>query len=100
MASQGMLQIAPVEAPLMVLVLGRRRVLPVRITDFTVTEEAYDGELNPIRAKVGLSVRVLTVDDVGFSHKAGALYIRYQQSKERFAALIGYGPGAVGYTGI
>ncbi|MET8893206.1 hypothetical protein [Streptomyces albogriseolus] len=100
MASQGMLQIAPAEAPLTVLVLGRRRVLPVRITDLTVTEEAYDGELNPIRAKVGVSVRVLTVGDVGFSHKAGALYIRYQQSKERFAALIGHGPGAVGYTGI
>jgi hypothetical protein len=100
MASQGMLDITPVEAPLSVLVLGRRRVLPVRITDFTVTEEAYDGELSPIRAKVGLSVRVLTVDDVGFSHKAGTLYLRYQQSKEQFAALIGYGPGAVGYTGI
>ncbi|MFD0261701.1 hypothetical protein ACFXKJ_04925 [Kitasatospora indigofera] len=100
MAAQGMLDITPVEAPLSVLVLGRRRVLPVRITELTVTEEAYDGELSPIRARVALSVRVLTVDDVGFSHKAGTLYLRYQQSKEQFAALIGYGPGAVGYTGI
>ncbi|MER5597113.1 hypothetical protein [Streptomyces sp. NPDC002265] len=100
MASNGMLEITPVEAPLLVLVLGRRRVLPVRITDLTVTEEAYDGELNPIRAKAGLSVRTLTVDDVGHSHKAGALYLRYQQSKEQFAALIGYGPTTVGYTRI
>ncbi|MBT2369856.1 hypothetical protein J7E88_32445 [Streptomyces sp. ISL-10] len=98
MASRGILQIAPVEAPLPVLVLGRRRVLPVRIMDFTVTEESYDRDLNPVRARVALSVRVLTVDDVGFTHKAGGLYLRHQQSRERFAALVGYGPGAVGYT--
>ncbi|WAZ20013.1 hypothetical protein STRCI_001103 [Streptomyces cinnabarinus] len=101
MASAGMIEIAPVEAPLTVLVLGARRVVPVRITEFTVTEEAYDGELNPVRAKVGLSVRTLTVDDVGFEHKAGALYLRYHQGKERFATLVG-GPvlGAVGLRAI
>ncbi|MFC8700899.1 hypothetical protein [Streptomyces anulatus] len=99
LASAGMIEIAPMEAPLTVLVLGTRRVVPVRIVDFTVTEEAYDGELNPIRAKVGLSLRTLTVDDVGFRHKAGVLYLRYQQTKERFADLVGTGgPEAVGLT--
>ncbi|MFI1304401.1 hypothetical protein [Streptomyces sioyaensis] len=99
LASRGLLEIAPVEAPLPVLVLGPRRVLPVRIMDIAVTEEAYDGQLNPVRARVSLTVRVLTVDDVGFAHKAGGLYLRYQQGRERFAALVGYGPGAVGYPG-
>ncbi|MBT2382266.1 hypothetical protein [Streptomyces sp. ISL-11] len=101
LASAGMIEIAPVEAPLTVLVLGARRVVPVRILEFTVTEEAYDGELNPVRAKVGLSVRTLTVGDVGFAHKAGSLYLRYHQNKERFAALVGgQSPGAVGLAAI
>ncbi|WP_329214403.1 hypothetical protein OG352_04080 [Streptomyces sp. NBC_01485] len=98
LASQGILEIAPVQAPLPVLVLGAHRVLPVRMLDLDVTEEAYDGELSPIRARVTLTVRVLTVDDVGFDHKAGGLYLQYQQGRERFAALVGYGPGTVGYT--
>ncbi|MDX2681625.1 hypothetical protein [Streptomyces soliscabiei] len=98
LSAQGILEIAPVEAPLPVLVLGAHRVLPVRMLDLDVSEEAYDGELSPIRARVTLTVRVLTVDDVGFGHKAGGLYLQYQQGRERFAALVGYGPGAVGYA--
>jgi hypothetical protein len=98
LAVQGILEIAPVQAPLPVLVLGAHRVLPVRMLDLDVSEEAYDGELSPIRARVTLTVRVLTVDDVGFGHKAGGLYLQYQQGRERFAALVGYGPGAVGYA--
>ncbi|MCF3101828.1 hypothetical protein IPZ58_09560 [Streptomyces roseoverticillatus] len=100
LADLGMIEIAPVEAPLPVLVLGTRRVLPVRITEFTVTEEAYDSDLNPIRAKIGVSVRTLTTDDVASGHKAGALYLRYHQEKERLAGLTGNGPGAVGLTGV
>ncbi|GGY07215.1 hypothetical protein [Streptomyces hiroshimensis] len=100
LSSMGMIEIAPVEAPLTVLVLGRRRVLPVRITEMSVTEEAYDSALQPVRAKVSLSVRTLTTDDVGFEHRAGALYLRYHQGKESFAALGAYGSDAVGLTGI
>ncbi|MFE6690644.1 hypothetical protein ACFVFQ_29765 [Streptomyces sp. NPDC057743] len=99
LASRGVLEVAPVEAPVPVLVLGPRRVLPVRIAEVTVTEEAHDGQLNPVRARVSLTMRVLTVDDVGPAHPAGGLYLRYQQGRERFAALVGYGPGAVGYQG-
>ncbi|MFH8617354.1 hypothetical protein ACH4E8_20080 [Streptomyces sp. NPDC017979] len=99
LAGQGILEIAPVQSPLSVLVLGQHRVLPVRIQDMDVTEEAYDGELNPVRARVTLTVRILTVDDVGFSHKAGGLYLQYQQDRERLAATVTYGPGTIGYSG-
>jgi hypothetical protein len=58
----------------------------VRLTEFSVTEEAFDPALNPIRAKVSLGMRVLTVDDVGFSHKAGTLFMSYLQVKEQLAA--------------
>jgi hypothetical protein len=58
----------------------------VRITDFSVTEEAFDPQLNPIRAKVSLSLRVLSVDDLGFDSKGGSLFMIYQQQKERLAS--------------
>jgi hypothetical protein len=100
MASLGMIEIAPAEAPLTVLVLGPRRVIPVYITDLSITEEAFDGSLNPLRAKASVGVRVLTVNDLGFSHRGGLLYLRYHQQKEQFAGLITYAADALGLSGI
>ena len=99
--ASGTLEITPVEAPLTLFVWSRQRVVPVRLTDFSITEEAFDPQLNPIRAKVSLSMRVLSVDDLGFSHKGGSLYMIYQQSKERLAQLATGGSlPALGLTGI
>ena len=64
--------------------LGSKPDRAVRITEFSVTEEAFDSSLNPTRAKVSLGLRVLSVDDVGFAHRGGALYLLYQQQKETF----------------
>jgi hypothetical protein len=100
LAGQGTLEIAPVESPLTVLVLGPKRVLPVRITDFSVTEEMFDEALAPIRAKVSVGVRVLTVDDLGYRHKGGALYLAYQSQKERFARPVNSALGALGVSSI
>lgn len=90
LAGQGTIEIAPTESSLMVLVLGPKRVIPVRITDFSITEEAFDTALNPIRAKVSVGVRVLTVDDLGFQHKGGLLYLTYHQQKERYASSVNH----------
>src|SRR3954466_11751782 len=54
LAASGTLEIVPSETALVLFVFGRNRVLPVRFTDFSVTEEAFDANLNPIRAKVSL----------------------------------------------
>jgi hypothetical protein len=81
----GTLEISPLEEPLTLFVWGGQRVVPVRITDFSITEDAFDAALHPIRAKVSLSMRVLSVDDLGFGGKGGALYLIYHQSKERLA---------------
>lgn len=91
LAQAGTLEIAPVEAPLALFVWSKTRIVPVRLTDFSVTEEAFDPALNPIRAKVTLGMRVLTVNDLGFSHKGGSLYLAYQQQKERLAGMAGAG---------
>ena len=57
----------------------------MRITGIEIAEEAFDPKLNPIRAKVSLSMRVLNVNDVGFLTPAGAMYMAYQMSKESLA---------------
>lgn len=97
----GELEIVPVEAPLTLFVWSRSRVVPVRVTELSITEEAFDTALNPIRAKVSLSLRALSVDDVGFGNKAGGLFMSYLQRKEQLAAR---GPGGtlgqLGLTGI
>src|SRR5690349_18469896 len=77
LAQAGKLEITPMETPLTLFVWSKTRVVPVRLTEFSVTEEAFDPALNPIRAKVSLGMRVLTVDDVGFNHKAGTLFMSY-----------------------
>lgn len=86
MAQSGTLEIAPMEAPLALFVWSKNRIVPVRVTDFSITEEAFDPSLNPIRAKVSISLRVLSVDDLGFNHKGGSLFMSYLQAKERLAA--------------
>jgi hypothetical protein len=101
LAASGTLEILPMETALLLFVFGQHRVLPVRLTDFSVTEEAFDPNLNPIRAKVSLGMRVLTVDDVGFTHKAGSLFMSYLQQKEALRDEHQGGTlGTLGLTGI
>jgi hypothetical protein len=101
LAESGTLEILPDEAALVLFVFGESRVVPVRLTDFSVTEEAFDPNLNPIRAKVSLGMRVLTVDDVGFTHKAGSLFMSYLQQKEALRDRYQSNTlGTLGLTGI
>ena len=101
LAESGTLEIAPMQAPLTLFVWSKNRILPVRLTDFSITEEAFDPLLNPIRAKVSLGMRVLSVNDLGFAHKGGSLFMVHQQQKERLAAMSKGGAlGALGIGGI
>ena len=84
----GTIEILPMESALTLFVWSKTRVTPVRITDIDVTEEAFDPQLNPLRAKVSLGMRVLNINDVGFLTPAGALYMVYQAQKEALAALL------------
>lgn len=85
LAGTGTIEIAPAQAPLTLFVWSKQRILPVRVTEFSVTEEAFDPALNPLRAKLSLGMRVLSVNDVGFAHKAGTLFLSHLQNKERLA---------------
>src|SRR5260370_18911273 len=62
MANAGTLEIIALEQPLTLFVWSKNRVVPVRLTEFSITEEAFDTSLNPIRAKASLAMRVLTIE--------------------------------------
>jgi hypothetical protein len=88
MASAGTLEIISLEQPLTLFVWSASRVIPVRLTEFSVTEEAFDPNLNPIRAKVSLGMRVLNVDDLGFDHPGGRMFLTYLTNKENLASRV------------
>jgi hypothetical protein len=50
------------EVPVVLLAWGPGRIVPVKITSFTVEEQAFNSALYPIRAKVTVGVKVLTED--------------------------------------
>lgn len=85
LALAGLVEVVPPEAPLALLVWGPSRVLPVRITEISVAEEAYDPNLNPIQATATVGARVLTYDDLGLLSVGGGLFLAHQVSKEVMA---------------
>lgn len=101
LANSGTLEIMPMETPLALFVWSKSRIVPVRLTDFSITEEAFDPSLNPLRAKVSIGLRVLSIDDLGFAHKGGGLFMTYLQTKESLAAKVAAGSFAtLGIGGI
>jgi hypothetical protein len=81
----GTLEIVPPEAPLVLFIWGANRIVPVRVTELSVTEEAFDPALNPMRAKVSLGLRVMTTDDLGFDNRGGSIFINHLRSRESLA---------------
>ena len=99
--ANGTLEILPPEAPLVLFVWSMNRVVPVRVTDFSVTEEAFDPALNPIRAKVSLGLRVMSTDDLGFTHKGGTIFISYLRNRETLATKAGSASlASIGLTSV
>lgn len=87
----GTIEIVPMESALTLFVWSAQRIVPVRLTELSVVEEAFDPALNPIRAKVSLGMRVLSIDDLGFAHRGGSIFMAYLRAKER---LVDKAPGS------
>jgi hypothetical protein len=81
----GTIEIIPIEAPMTLFVWGPQRVLPVRLTSFSITEEAHDTLLNPIRAKVELSLTVLSYHDLNLTGPGHFLFLAHHIAKEVLA---------------
>src|SRR5262245_12782772 len=84
-AQQGQVQVTPADLPLTLMVWSAARVVPVLITNFSVTEEAFDVNLNPLRAKVELGFKVLTHMELKADSLGYQAYLSYQRQKETLA---------------
>ncbi|HEY5948933.1 MAG TPA: hypothetical protein VIV40_25755 [Kofleriaceae bacterium] len=91
LAAAGIIEIVPPEAPLTLFIWGLTRVVPVRMESFSITEEEFDTALNPIRARVGLQMRVLNYRDLGLTSAGGAIFMVHQILKEAMATINGVG---------
>ena len=85
LALLGKTEIVPPVTPLTFLVWGPLRVLPVRLTKFSITEQAYDALLNPIQAKVDLGLYVLSYADLKLSDPGYYVFLAHQIAKETLA---------------
>ena len=85
LAQIGNIEIIPPEAPLTLFVWGPQRVVPVRLTSFSITEQAYDPLLNPIQAKADLSLQVLSYSDLKITNAGYPLFLAHQILKEIMA---------------
>jgi hypothetical protein len=83
----GTIEVIPPEAPFTLFIWGLKRVMPVRLTDFSITEEAHDVNLSPIRAKVSLGLRVLSYNDLPLLHPGYHLFLAHQVIKEAMATI-------------
>jgi len=100
-ASSGSLEIITSNKDLLLFVWSRTRIVPVRITEFSVTEEGFDAALNPLRAKLSIGMRVLTVDDLAFDSRGGSIFMSYLEQKEQLASrVVSTGLGALGVNAI
>jgi len=85
--SFGTIEIVPAEAPLSLFIWGQKRILPVRITELSITEDAHDANLNPIRAKASVGLKVLSYDDFPIDHAGYGIFLAHQVVKEAMAVV-------------
>lgn len=62
-AAGGVRPVARGTVPVLLFVWGPGRIVPVRITSFSVDEQAFSPLLYPIRAKVSIGLKILTLKD-------------------------------------
>ncbi len=81
----GTLQVAPYVAPQILLNWGQKRIVPVVFESYSVEEQMFDRALNPLRAAIQLTVRVLTYNDVRSDNSNYQSFVSYQRFKENEA---------------
>ena len=77
--------------PVVLFVWGPGRILPVRLTSFSVEEQAYSPTLYPIRAKVTVGLRILTPRDFNsckpkFSEELAVAAFKYTRKQKQVLA--------------
>jgi hypothetical protein len=99
-AARGQVQVSPADLPLVLLIWGKSRVVPVKLTSFAVSEDAFDTRLNPIAAKVELGLQVLTYMEFSDSSIGRDAFVAYQKAKESLAGLNRPGANTIGIRNL
>ena len=96
----GELEIIPMQQPLTLFVWGAGNILPVVLNSLSVSEEMFDPRLVPVRAKLSLGMKSLSIDELGVSTRAGSFFLTYLREIERRAGLVpDPGPAELGIEG-
>lgn len=78
----------PERLPVVIFVWGAFRIVPINITSLSINETQYDQLLNPVRAEVSVSLRVLTPSQLAKDATFARDAYKYSQGvKEVMAAL-------------
>lgn len=85
LALTGTIEVLPLPSPMLLLVLGANRTLPVRVTEFSIVEEQFDVNLNPIRARVSLGLRLLSSEDLAYGSKGAELFMVALKRRQKLA---------------
>jgi hypothetical protein len=83
----GTLEILPPIGPFTLLVWNYPRVVPVRVEELAITEELHDSRLNPIQARVKVSLQVLSYNDLSLTNPGYYMFLAHQAIKETFATI-------------
>jgi hypothetical protein len=67
--------------PTVLFIFGNSRIMPVRLTKLSIIEEAFDTNLNPIRAKVELEMKVLNDTEMEKNSLGYNAYLGYIANK-------------------
>ncbi|MEM9318237.1 MAG: hypothetical protein AAGA70_04435 [Pseudomonadota bacterium] len=83
----GTVEILPAKGPFTIFVWGKTRILPVKIASLNITEEAFDPNLNPLRAKVAMDLQVLSYSDLKITHPGYSMFLAHQVVKETMSLI-------------
>jgi hypothetical protein len=83
----GTMEVVPPAAPLTLFIYGWKRIVPVKIESLSITETAHDAALNPIRADVSVSMKVLTYNDLSMTNPGYWAFLTHQVVKETLATV-------------
>ena len=89
----------PSPGVLTVWVSGGRRVLPVRISEIVFNEQAFDAALNPIRAEIFVSLRVLKDAELANDSRGRALWDAHFATLQQLAKTV-FDSGSMAALGL
>ena len=87
LAALGTMELEPPVPPLTLFIWGEKRVVPVSLSGYSVTEQYHDPNLNPIVADAELSLDVLSYADFLSNQRGYYVFLAHQVVKETMATI-------------